>query len=247
MKTIKLISLALILLGGIQAKSQSDVGQIKGYIFDGDTEEPLYFATAKISHVGNTIGSTSDEKGKFLIGSLQPGTYILEVSYMGKATAKKSITVKSGQVAYRDTVFLFDTSGMLTTYTKVEYVNPLIDPYEVSKPTLQAEQLGKMAELRNPANLLKVIGEGAFTINESTQEVYFRGSRSNGISTYLDGLKIQGAMPTVPAVSIKSYAVYTGGLPAKYGDTSGGVIEIETKSYFDLYNQRMAKRGVTYP
>lgn len=247
MKTLKLIALGLAVLGGTLARGQSDVGSIKGYIYDGDNGDPLFFATAKITHVGNTQGSTSDEKGKFLIGSIQPGTYLLEVSYMGKATARKSITVKSGQVAYRDTVFLYDTAGMLTTYTKVEYVNPLIDPYEVSKPTLQAEQLGKMAELRNPANLLKVIGEGAFTINEGTQEVYFRGSRSNGISTYLDGLKIQGAMPSVPAVSIKSYAVFTGGLPAKYGDTSGGVIEIETKSYFDLYNQKMAELGTTYP
>ena len=103
-----------------------------------------------------------------------------------------------------------------------------------------------MAELRNPANLLKVLGEGAFKINEGTQEIYFRGSRSNGIATYLDGLKINGSIPSVPAVSIKSYAVYTGGLPAKYGDTMGGVIEIETKSFFDLYNQRIAEMGIVY-
>ena len=54
-------------------------------------------------------------------------------------------------------------------------------------------------------------------------------------------MKIYGTVPTFPAVAISSYSVYTGGLPAKYGDTSGGVIEIETKSYFDLYNQRMAE------
>jgi hypothetical protein len=247
MKTIKLLSLALLVLGGIQAKSQSDVGQIKGYIFDGDKKEALYSATAKITYAGNTFGNTSDFDGKFLIGSVQPGTYTLEISYTGKTTVKKNIVVKSGQIAFRDTIFMTDTSNIIGEFVITEDRVALINPYEVSKPTLHAEQLGKMAELRNPANLLKVIGEGAFTINESTQEVYFRGSRSNGISTYLDGLKIQGAMPTVPAVSIKSYAVYTGGLPAKYGDTSGGVIEIETKSYFDLYNQRMAKRGVTYP
>jgi hypothetical protein len=31
--------------------------------------------------------------------------------------------------------------------------------------------------------------------------------------------------------------VYTGGLPAKYGDTLGGVVVMETKGYFDLYRQ----------
>ncbi len=242
MKTIKLLSLALLMLGGIQAKSQSDVGQIKGYIYDKDNNEPLFFANAKITHAGNTIGASSDIDGKFLIGSVQPGKYTLEVSYTGKATVKLSVIVKSGQISLRDTVFLGDS----TLKEFIVYGEELINPYEVSKPTITAEKLGKMADLRNPANLLKVLGDGAFTINEGTQEVYFRGSRSNGISTYLDGLKINGSIPSVPAVSIKSYAVYTGGLPAKYGDTMGGVIEIETKSYFDLYNQRMAEIGITY-
>jgi hypothetical protein len=32
--------------------------------------------------------------------------------------------------------------------------------------------------------------------------------------------------------------VYAGGIPAKYGDAMGGVIVLETKSYFDLYRER---------
>ena len=245
MKTIKLISLAFLFLGGIQLNAQSDVGQIKGHLYDGDLNEPLFGATAKIMYAGNAVGATSDMNGKFLIGSVQPGTYVLEVSYIGKKKYTQKIVVKSGQIALRDTVFLYDSTG-ITLGDHVVYADPLINPYEVSKPTITAEKLGKMAELRNPANLLKVLGEGAFKINEGTQEIYFRGSRSNGIATYLDGLKINGSIPSVPAVSIKSYAVYTGGLPAKYGDTMGGVIEIETKSFFDLYNQRIAEMGIVY-
>jgi len=33
---------------------------------------------------------------------------------------------------------------------------------------------------------------------------------------------------------------YTGGIPAKYGDTTGGVVILETLSYFDLYNAWLA-------
>jgi outer membrane receptor protein involved in Fe transport len=40
----------------------------------------------------------------------------------------------------------------------------------------------------------------------------------------------------IPSSAIGSISVYTGGLPAKYGDTTGGVVVIETKSYMDLYN-----------
>jgi outer membrane receptor protein involved in Fe transport len=41
----------------------------------------------------------------------------------------------------------------------------------------------------------------------------------------------------VPGSSIGGVTVYTGGIPAKYGDTTGGVIILETKSYFDLYRE----------
>ena len=42
----------------------------------------------------------------------------------------------------------------------------------------------------------------------------------------------------VPPDAINSMTVYTGGLPARYGDVTGGVVAIETKSYFDLYQQQ---------
>ena len=37
-----------------------------------------------------------------------------------------------------------------------------------------------------------------------------------------------------------SITIYTGGLPARYGDVTGGVVAIETKSYYDLYMQEKA-------
>jgi hypothetical protein len=41
----------------------------------------------------------------------------------------------------------------------------------------------------------------------------------------------------IPGQAIGSLKVYTGGVPARYGDLSGGVIVVETKSYFDLSQQ----------
>jgi hypothetical protein len=35
--------------------------------------------------------------------------------------------------------------------------------------------------------------------------------------------------------------IYTGGIPAKYGDTMGGVVVLETKGYFDLLRERKYK------
>ncbi|MDB4088380.1 TonB-dependent receptor [Flavobacteriales bacterium] len=241
MKTIKNILFGALLVSfGLTSMSQG-TGEIKGLIWDYDENEPLPYATAKVSYAGNTIGDVSDFDGRFTIKPLQPGTYLLEVSFAGKEPKNITLEVKSGQIALRDTVFL--SIGLMK---EVKIFANTINPFEVNKPTVKGEKLKEMAVLRNSGALLESIAEGAITFNEGTGEVYFRGSRSNGIITYLDGMKITGSIPTYTAAAIKSYSVYTGGLPAKYGDTSGGVVEIETKTFFDLYNQRVAEMGITY-
>ena len=50
----------------------------------------------------------------------------------------------------------------------------------------------------------------------------------------LEGMK-RTQVFNVPSCSIANMMVYTGGIPAKYGDTMGGVIVVETEGYFDLY------------
>jgi outer membrane receptor for ferrienterochelin and colicin len=67
-------------------------------------------------------------------------------------------------------------------------------------------------------------------------ELYFRGSRTGAVQYNIDGVKMGANAARIPSSAIGSISVYTGGLPAKYGDTTGGVVVIETKSYMDLYN-----------
>jgi hypothetical protein len=65
-------------------------------------------------------------------------------------------------------------------------------------------------------------------------ELLFRGARKGDMIYLIDGVKTRDA-GSVPSVSIGRMQLYTGGLPAKYGDTLGGVVVMESKSYFDLY------------
>ena len=58
----------------------------------------------------------------------------------------------------------------------------------------------------------------------------------------LDGVKIRENVPNVPSSGISSMSVYTGGLPAKYGDTTGGVVVIETKSYLEHYYEKLNRK-----
>ncbi len=55
-----------------------------------------------------------------------------------------------------------------------------------------------------------------------------RGARSDGTVTYIDGIKVTGSA-ALPPSAIEQVSVLLGGLPAQYGDATGGVINVTTK------------------
>ena len=72
-------------------------------------------------------------------------------------------------------------------------------------------------------------------------ELSFRGSRKGDMIYLIDGIKSTDVY-NVPSCSISKMMVYTGGLPAKYGDTLGGAIVVETKGYFELYREWLSNQ-----
>ena len=88
-----------------------------------------------------------------------------------------------------------------------------------------------------------------------------RGSRENATAYYVDGIKVRGAIG-VPTSGIEQITVVTGGLPAQYGDATGGIIavttkgpsnkffggvEVESSSLFDKYNYNLVGFGLSGP
>jgi outer membrane cobalamin receptor len=67
------------------------------------------------------------------------------------------------------------------------------------------------------------------------EELYFRGSRAGSVVYYIDGVKVRENVPNIPSSGIASISVYTGGMPATYGDSTGGVVVINTKSFIQEY------------
>ncbi|MBK5286011.1 MAG: TonB-dependent receptor plug domain-containing protein, partial [Bacteroidia bacterium] len=55
-----------------------------------------------------------------------------------------------------------------------------------------------------------------------------RGSRSNATDYYIDGIKVRGST-SIPQSGIEQITVVTGGVPAQYGDATGGIISITTR------------------
>lgn len=220
-----LLTVAVVLASTMLVFSQA--GSLKGKITNKDSKDPIPFANIVIESGGHMVtGGTSDFQGEYHIRPINPGTYDLVISYVGFEPQKiKGLIIKSGQVVFYN-IEMKPTQTVMTTFVVTEYAVPLIDKDQTQTgATLTAEEIKKMPG-RSAASVAATVG-GVFT-DENGNIGGIRGQRASGTVTYVDGVRVRGSSG-VPQAAIDQVSVITGGLPAMYGDATGGIISITTK------------------
>lgn len=222
----KLVGL-LVMLMSFLTYSQEGEGTIMGYIYGPDSTTVMPFATVWVDYNGGKLGVKSDVRGKYKISAVKPGVYNLhaESSLKGKSTMS-GLNVFSESIANQD-LYLSgsDTLPVFHVYPKRKLPSDHVS-------TIDLERIKTSPNIQNPNQM--VVDNNSDVKITSDNKLIIRGSRPGDVIYFVDGVK-QNTMQTVPGVAIGSISVYTGGIPAKYGDTTGGVIILNTKSYFDLY------------
>jgi outer membrane receptor protein involved in Fe transport len=121
------------------------------------------------------------------------------------------------------------------------YDDLLINPEETSLITMDAKTIEESAGKRDIFSMVSSMNSAIK--RDQNDNLSFRGGRSNDMLVIMDGVKMRG-LPNLPAAAYESINIYLGGLPAKYGDTTGGAVIIESKSYFDYYRQWKAQQEI---
>lgn len=236
MKTMITLVLSILSIGLF---AQSTFGEIKGKVFDKETNEPVPFASVYVMAKGKMVGAQTDINGKFTIKPLPAGTYDLNVSYMGyQKMTYEGYEVKTDQITFADNIFIVPDGGTLKTMV-VKVEKKLIEAETHNKVSIGSKEIAISPVKQNLAQI--AVSTGQVSTSPDGGEIYFRGSRAGDAIYLIDGVKVTGSTPRIPSSGIKSLSVYSGGLPAKYGDTMGGVIVVETKSYFDMYYESLTK------
>jgi hypothetical protein len=84
-------------------------------------------------------------------------------------------------------------------------------------------------------NLSQIVGTTAGVFQQDGSGSFnVRGARSSTNVVFIDGVKVRGNVD-IPRDAIQSTEVITGGLPAQYGDVTGGVISTTTKGPAPYY------------
>jgi outer membrane receptor protein involved in Fe transport len=220
-----LLTIAVLLASHMLVFSQA--GSLKGKVTNKENNEAIPFANIVVESGGHMVtGGTTDFNGEYHIRPINPGTYDLTISYVGFEPQKiRGVVIKSGQVVFYN-IEMKPTQTVMTTFVVTEYVVPLIDADQTqSGATLTSEEIKKMPG-RSAASVAATVG-GVFA-DENGNIGGIRGSRSSGTVTYVDGVRVRGSSG-VPQSAIDQVTVITGGLPAMYGDATGGIINITTK------------------
>ncbi|MFL5751964.1 MAG: TonB-dependent receptor plug domain-containing protein, partial [Bacteroidia bacterium] len=169
---------------------------------------------------------TTDLDGVVMIKPLAPGKYNVKAVYVGYAPKEiQGVNVRADKVEYVPIGMSNDEGVKLDEVQVVAYQEPLIDPDTKSGGTVTREEYQHMAT----KNVLSVASTtaGVYQSDEG-KAVNVRGSRSGGTQIFIDGERAIGGTG-IPQQGVEQVSVILGGLPAQYGDATGGVISITTR------------------
>lgn len=225
----RLFSAAILLsIASLGAQAQVGTGSLRGTVSDKASGEPLPFVNVVIDNAGNQVaGGATDFDGKYDIKPIPPGTYDVIVSYVGYQPFKsQGVVINSNKISFLD--IKLNAGIELTEFEVVQYTVPLIDKDGgASGGTVTREDIAKMPGRSAESIATTVAGASDAGTGGG---ISIRGARTENTYYYIDGVKVPaGAGTGLPKSAIEEVQVITGGVPANYGDVTGGLINITTR------------------
>lgn len=233
---------------------------IEGKVTDQGSGEPILFGSVALFKNDVLLtGTETDLDGNYIFSGLDPGTYDIEMSYVGyQPTRVAGVVAKAGQINKVD--ITISEGVTLQTAVIVDYKEPLIDfDNTTSGGTVTADEIRTLPTKNITA--IAATTAGISTVDGGAVSV--RGSRSDGTFFYIDGIRVSGNINNfVPQSEIDQLQVIVGGIDAKYGDVTGGIIsittkgpserftggiELETSEFLDPYGYNLASANVSGP
>jgi len=232
---IKKIYAAIIVAITAGSFAMAQTGTLKGKAIDETSGEGISFANVLLEQNGNAIGKTvADINGEFTIKPIPPGIYDVKVASVGYQTYfTKGVIISGDKTAYVEAK-VKSTAIEKEEFVKVEYVKPLIDPDTKSGGTVTREEFQAMPSKN--INSVASTTAGVFQRDENSA-LSMRGGRTtiadgkadqSSTKYMIDGNLVRGTSG-LPQGAIEQVSVLTGGIPAQYGDATGGFISITTR------------------
>ena len=238
------LQILLVLSGAFaSARADADGGILRGTITTiGASSEPLIVPGAIVKLTNVVAGSAADstttnDDGEYKFMDVNPGLYLLEIAANGFATQTRRVTIRPGQTTVED--FRMEIATVQTNVT-VNTENEGIQSKEAAPAATIAQQTLQSVPLVNERfqDALPLI-PGVVRGPDGLLNV--KGARASQ-----SGLTVNSANVTdpvtgefainLPIEAIQSVQVLTNPYLSEYGEFTGAVTSIETKSGTDRFD-----------
>jgi len=216
----------------VASAQSTTTGAVFGTVKEEATGEPLVGVTvvASSNAMQGTQTAITDEKGLYKITELPPGDYIVTFYYADLEVRRSGV-----HVGVNKTTSVHQKLNTTGAGEKIEVVGttPTIDPTSTSQGITLDQEYTKNIPI--PGRTFEAALGAAAGSQGDALGVSFSGSTSLENQYYVDGVNTTGlSVGTVgsPVINdfIEEIEVITGGYNAEFGRSTGGVVNVVTKS-----------------
>jgi TonB-dependent receptor len=248
-----------LLLGAVQAAEAQQLGSVEGRVLDATTSRAL--SNAEVSLPATSIRTTTDGEGRFRLRNVRPGTYRLEVRYLGHGTQTVEVVVEPMQVTRRDVnlePLPLALSEVVVAGIRSGQARALSAQLAAStiKNVIDQEQMELFPDM-NPAEVLsRVPGVNIGRSRGEGKYIYLRGAGPRFTNVTVDGQVLGTTRPetrthaldVISADQLAAIEVTKAITPDLDASATGGAVNLVTRGPFDRAEQRRAslKLGTGY-
>lgn len=234
----RILSLVLLLAllspvfaGGLKLSSAG--GKIVGKVIDADTKEEIIGANITIA--GTSFGAATNVNGDYIIINVPPGTYTMKATYVGyKDVTVENVKVYSGLTTEQN--FELRSNVLQTSDVIIVAEKPLINKNQTnSTAIIKSEDLENL-----PVRDVAAIVSNQAGVVRQGGNIYVRGSRSDAVAFYVDGVLVNdplfgGNNTSIINNAIEEIQFQAGGYTAEFGGANAGIINTTLKTGSENY------------
>jgi hypothetical protein len=234
------VGLILMLEVVAAAQSRATGADLTGVVRD-ETKAVLPDARVTARHLDTNVerSAIADAQGRFIIPLLPPGSYEVRIEATGFAPRSRNVVLDLGSVAQLDvelSVAAFEAQAEVVAENSVldlrkTAVAGLVTSSQIARLPIDVRNFISFAAITSGVTFDQTPQQGA----TSTSGLTFAGQRARSNNITVDGLDNNdsaagGVLATFSQEAVQEFQVLTNSFPAEFGNASGGVVNIVTKS-----------------
>lgn len=210
-------------------------------------------ASLKLKAPSQILDAVSDDEGNYQFTNLSPGDYTLEATVQGFKTASKAITIRAGETSVED--IKLEVADVTATVTVTSSTSGQGVQTDETAPAAIINQKDLQTLPLPNEQLLDALPLVPGVVRGPDGQINMNGARASQSAMTVNSANVTDPVTgdfaiNLPIEAIKSAQVLTNPYAAEYGNFTGGVTAVETRSgtdkfSFDFKNffPRFARRG----